>query len=206
MIVLTRKERDKQLRRSDILTAAERIFAQKGFHEATIQDIAREAQYATGTVYLYFKDKDSLYFSLVEEKMKNLLSIIEEQSGKASDAEDKIRIMLNEELDFFEKNKDFFRIFLTERAKPRAVKDNKFSRSPVILQYKGFVLGLMKLGQEQKIIRSDYSPGRIAEIYMAVLMSVVFDWFREGDKDAVHLKDLAGFIIDIFFNGAGKKR
>ncbi len=60
--LLGRKERYRFLRKTDIIRAAEHVFALKGFHKATIQDIARQAQYATGTVYLYFEDKNSLYF------------------------------------------------------------------------------------------------------------------------------------------------
>jgi len=57
MSALSRKERDRRLRQEDILKTAEHIFAIKGYHEASIQDIAKEAQYAVGTVYLYFKTK-----------------------------------------------------------------------------------------------------------------------------------------------------
>ncbi|TAM39648.1 TetR/AcrR family transcriptional regulator, partial [bacterium] len=80
---LSRRERDKLLRRRDILRAAEHVFALKGYYEATMQDIARDAQYATGTVYLYFKDKESLYFSLVERKYSDLLAILKERTSVA---------------------------------------------------------------------------------------------------------------------------
>jgi len=83
---LTRKERDRQLRRSDILDAAGRIFARSGFENATIQDIAKEAQYAAGTVYLYFKDKESLYFSLLEEKLADIISLVKKKTSTVSDA------------------------------------------------------------------------------------------------------------------------
>jgi len=86
MAVLSRKERDRQLRRSDILKAAEHIFALKGYHKATIRNIAKEAQYAIGTVYLHFKDKDALYFALLDEKMKSLLFIFEERIKQEKEA------------------------------------------------------------------------------------------------------------------------
>ena len=79
---LNRKERDKQLRRADILKAAEHVFAKKGYGRATMQDIAKEAQYATGTVYLYFEDKESLYFSLLEGKISSMMSIIKKKHRK----------------------------------------------------------------------------------------------------------------------------
>mgnify|MGYP000970468407 FL=1 len=89
MAILSRKERDRQLRRSDIFKAAEHVFALKGYHKATIRDIAKEAQYGTGTVYLHFKNKDTLYFALLEEKLKCLLALIKEKVGQVKDAKKK---------------------------------------------------------------------------------------------------------------------
>ncbi|MDD2752273.1 MAG: TetR/AcrR family transcriptional regulator [Candidatus Omnitrophica bacterium] len=206
MITLTRKERDKQLRKSDILKAAERIFALKGFHAATMQDIAKEAQYATGTVYLYFRDKDALYFSLVEEKIQGLFDSVKLDTGQVLDAEDKVRLCLDRNLDFFEKNQDFFRIFLSERSKIQAEKESKFYKSSVLLQYKEFFVHLIKACQQQKIIRSDYDPGQIAEIFTSILMSVVIDWFKKGPKNTVRLTQLSGFILEVFLRGVGKNK
>ena len=206
MITLTRKERDKQLRKSDILTAAEHIFALKGFHNATMQDIAKEAQYATGTVYLYFKDKDSLYFSLVDDKMESLLSILEEEVKKIHDAEDKLRVFINETLTFFEKNQYFFRIFFSERSKSQVVKDARFYRSSVLLRHREFVVNLIKTGQEQKIIRNDFNPKQIADIFSSIFLTVIFDWLKEKPGDAKNLRDMVDFILDIFLSGAERKR
>jgi len=204
-VLLNRKERDRQLRKSDILNAAERIFALRGFYQATMQDIAREAQYAIGTVYLYFKDKDSLYLSLLDEKLQDLFSIIEEEVKKVHDAEDKLKVFIRESLIFFEKNQDFFRIFLLEKSKGQAIKDAKFSRSALVTQHTEFITGLVKMGQEQKIIRSDFNAGQMADILISIIMTVVFDWLKEP-KDAKNLTDTSKFILDMFMNGAEKKK
>ena len=59
-----RKEREKQMRRGQIINAAEKVFAAKGFSGATIENIAEEAELSPATLYLYFKNKDELYASL----------------------------------------------------------------------------------------------------------------------------------------------
>ncbi|MCK7516317.1 MAG: TetR/AcrR family transcriptional regulator [Ignavibacteriales bacterium] len=51
----------------DILDAAIKIFAKEGFHQAKISQIAKEANVATGSVYLYFKNKDSVLIKIFEE-------------------------------------------------------------------------------------------------------------------------------------------
>lgn len=59
-----RKAREKILRRKQISDAARKVFADKGFKGATVEDIAREAELSPGTLYLYFNSKDEIYFSL----------------------------------------------------------------------------------------------------------------------------------------------
>ena len=56
-------------KRERILTAAERIFARRGFFAAKVSDVAKEAGVADGTIYLYFKSKDDLLISLFEQRM-----------------------------------------------------------------------------------------------------------------------------------------
>ncbi|MDD5585044.1 MAG: TetR/AcrR family transcriptional regulator [Candidatus Omnitrophica bacterium] len=203
---LTRKERDKQLRKADIMRAAERVFAQKGYHNAAMQDIAREAQYATGTVYLYFKDKEALYFSLLEEKIKGLNLVLKEATGHIADAEDRLRIFIHESLSYFQRNQDFFKIFFSERTKGQLVKDAKFSKSPIMAQNKELVLKIIRSGQEQKVVRNDFEAAQISDILGSIFMNVVFDLFKDAPRDESKLKEMSGFILDIFLNGAGKKR
>jgi TetR/AcrR family transcriptional regulator, fatty acid metabolism regulator protein len=203
---LDRKERDRRLRRADIMEAAERIFALKGYHKATIQDIAKAAQYATGTVYLYFEDKDELYFSLREEKIRDFLRIAREKIKPVEGAREKLETFVGISLLFFEKNRDFFLIFLSERSKVQAIKDAKLSRSAAMLHYREFVVELIKKGQEQRVVRGDFSPGQIADIFISIFMTAVFDWFKEGEKPSGSLTELSAFILDAFINGAGKRK
>ena len=79
MSIEERKEREKEQRRRQIMGAAEKVFAAKGFSGATIENIAEEAELSPATLYLYFKNKDELYASLnlkmlrvLSEKMENL--------------------------------------------------------------------------------------------------------------------------------------
>jgi len=201
---LSRRERDRLLRQADILRAAEHVFALKGYHEATMQDIAKAAQYATGTVYLYFKDKDALYFSLFEQKFEDLLFILKAETAKAADAKSKFEIFVLQKLSFFERNQDFFRIFISESSKFQAMKASKYSKSSVIAKHRELVNQLIKIGQEQGIIRSDFGSAQIADIFTSMFMAVVFDWFRDGPKASKNVKQMSAFILEMFFNGTGK--
>ncbi len=201
MVAFNRKERDKKLRRSDILRAAEHVFALRGYHKATIRDIAREAQYATGTVYLHFKDKDDLYFALFENKIKMLLSLLKERVEREEDSRIKLRVFLREALDFFEKNKDFFRIFVYEGS--QIYTEDRIAGSVPGRQFKEYLIKLVREGQERRIIRSDLIPGQTGDIFFAILKTVVIECFKLGKGS---LTDLSDTILGYFVDGVGRRR
>jgi TetR/AcrR family transcriptional regulator len=64
MSTAERKEKEKAARRMAIVNAAERLFAANGYDGVAMVDVAREAQLAKGTLYLYFDNKDSLYLAV----------------------------------------------------------------------------------------------------------------------------------------------
>ena len=64
MGIKERKEREKERRKQQIVVAAKKVFSNKGFNRATMDDIAKEAELSPGTLYLYFKNKEELYSSL----------------------------------------------------------------------------------------------------------------------------------------------
>lgn len=79
-----RREREKQMRRQQILDAAREVFADKGFSGATMEEIARKADYKPATLYLYFKNKYELYTTL----SFNLLKFLAERWEALAERED----------------------------------------------------------------------------------------------------------------------
>ena len=69
---LTRKEREKQRRRFDILEAAEIIFAEKGFNRTTVEDIAARSEFAVGSLYNFFPGKEQIYNTLIEMRSEQM--------------------------------------------------------------------------------------------------------------------------------------
>lgn len=198
-VSLDRKARHKLLRRSDILHAAEHIFALKGFHKATIQDIARQAEYATGTVYLYFEDKNSLYFSIFEEKIKQLLHILKLKTSQEKKVQDKLKVFIFECLQFFESNQDFFRIFVQEEG--RWSIRSKLEKSAVMLKRKNFFVEIIKEAQGQGTIRKDADPEQVSDILESIISSFIFTWCESRPQEKRDLKAMAGIIMDLFLNG-----
>lgn len=70
--VATPPDEKRARQRSRILSAAERVFARRGFFAARVSEIAKDAGVADGTIYLYFKSKDDLLISLFARRMREL--------------------------------------------------------------------------------------------------------------------------------------
>ncbi|MFA5164951.1 MAG: TetR/AcrR family transcriptional regulator [Candidatus Omnitrophota bacterium] len=204
MAGFSRKERDRQLRRSDIFSAAEHIFALKGYHKATIRDIAKEAQYATGTVYLHFKDKDELYLSLFTEKLKTMLSIVEEKMSSAKDAKGKLETFVRESLLFFENNLDFFRIFVSE-GDDMMIAEKGLRGTPAGQKFEKYMADIVKQAQKEGVISRDFEPMQVLDILTAIMKSFVQKWFKEDGKGKRSLAGMSGIIVKCLLNGISEK-
>jgi AcrR family transcriptional regulator len=84
MGIQERKERERERRRQQIIVAAKRVFSEKGFSRATMEDIAKEAELSPATLYLYFKNKDELYASLSIRILQYLLIRLEHVAKETS--------------------------------------------------------------------------------------------------------------------------
>jgi AcrR family transcriptional regulator len=84
MGIQERKERERERRRQQIMVAAKRVFAARGFSRSTMEDIAAEAELSPGTLYLYFKNKDELYASLSLRILHYLLIRMEHLKGETN--------------------------------------------------------------------------------------------------------------------------
>ena len=201
---LSRKERDRQLRRADIFNAAEHLFALKGYHKTTIKDIAQEAQYAVGTVYLHFKDKDTLYFALFKEKMKGLLSKInEEKPGLPRDARSKLRLFVEESSTFFMENQDFLRIFSSEE--DRLLVEKKLLKSSTGRQLQEYITLLIIQAQEERVISKALDPGQVREVFIAIIKTLVLEQLAEKERGNKRFEGMSGIILRYFLNGAASE-
>lgn len=72
----TRQKKD--AKRTAMMQASVRVFAEKGYHAATIRDVVQEADVAVGTFYFYFPDKETLFVHLYEETALFLLQAIKQ--------------------------------------------------------------------------------------------------------------------------------
>ena len=112
----TKSEVLSEFRCQEILVAARRVFARRGFAEGIMDEIAREAGIAKGTIYLYFRSKNEIYKALLDHDMKQLQQSTLERMDSVTELKEKIQAFLLVRLDNAEEKREFFRIMDSERA------------------------------------------------------------------------------------------
>ena len=107
---LSRYERRKEKTRQELLTAAKKVLAEKGYHNAKIADIATAADIGVGTFYLYYPTKEALFFELVEETARLLRQEIDNARARVENPTEKIRVANHTFFRFAQDNRELFKI------------------------------------------------------------------------------------------------
>ncbi|NTW48695.1 MAG: TetR/AcrR family transcriptional regulator [Chlorobiales bacterium] len=110
MSITDRKEREKEKRRQEILKAAKAIFFRHGFEHSSMDMVADRCQLAKGTLYLYFKSKEELYLSLMEDGLDMLHKLMEQAIEVSQTVDEKLLKTTEAYYDFTQKHKDYFQI------------------------------------------------------------------------------------------------
>jgi TetR/AcrR family fatty acid metabolism transcriptional regulator len=100
--------------RQRIIEAAVKLFAQKGFFETTVDDIARSAKIAKGTVYIYFKDKPSLYAGIIDKHFTGAINFLKVTGAKRISNTGKLHAIAEDWLNYMLKFKQQFPMFTME--------------------------------------------------------------------------------------------
>ena len=105
-----RKAREKQARRRQIIDAARSLLFEKGLQATSINQIAKRAELAVGTIYFYYAGKEELFAELQEEGLQLLMENVRQATSAADDPKERLRAMAMAYYDFSQDHKDYFDI------------------------------------------------------------------------------------------------
>jgi len=201
-----RKQRELEARRGEILSAAECLFSKHGFFKTSMAEIAGSAQFAMGTVYRFFKSKEDIYISLVEAKVEELMSLMEDRVSKANTATEKIQAVIKVKLAFADENRDFFRIYVSEWSGfewtvKSAFGDRVWKRYLAQIQ---LVADLVREGIRKGEFR-EIDPEDTSLAFHGMLNSTIYVWILQASptKSLVAKGELLG---SLFLNGIAKQK
>ncbi|MCW5830322.1 MAG: TetR/AcrR family transcriptional regulator [Deltaproteobacteria bacterium] len=142
------RQKDEAFRhRQEILETALKVFAEKGFSAATMQDVARAARFSVGKLYLHFPSKDALYRELLKMYVDELLGRVEKALAVQGSAPVRIAAAVHEELQYFEEHPMLLRLFVSETLGFELRLHAQFGQN-IVAKYQRFQKGLTEVFAE----------------------------------------------------------
>ncbi|MDI6723745.1 MAG: TetR/AcrR family transcriptional regulator [Methanobacterium sp.] len=193
MSIVERREREKKKRQNDIINAAEKLFFSKGFDNVSMRDIASEVELSKATLYLYFQNKESLFFAIVLRGTRILNSMIRNAVQKEEKGINKVAAFRNAYNDFTQQYPDYIQIY------------NYF-------QSGRFNLADKKIGKENKRIKNhaENSIPYVSECAMEILklrkerFSLLCNSIQKGIDDGTIRKDIDPVEVAVLLSAISK--
>ncbi|MBT8330502.1 MAG: TetR family transcriptional regulator [Desulfofustis sp.] len=183
---------------SKIIVSATKVFAKKGFFNARISDIAKEAKVADGTIYLYFNNKFDILISVLEEEIGKIIDQIEKAIEKENDPVKMMTIFIEKHLLAMKQNKNLAEVMHIElRQSDRLVKEY---RNTSFKQYIDVISKIIKHGQERGIYRTDILPDIAKRAFFGALDEVSRIWTTPGNVQ-YSVEETSEQVIALFLNG-----
>ena len=198
----SRGERTKAL----IADAAASVFAKKGYHGATVEEIAREAGYSPAAIYKYFKNKDAIFQEVIRVIGEGFLKIFEEPAPEGFSFPDRLRWFLSRQFMRTQKNLDLFVTFTTQPGTLESGlcegKEGQEELLRIHREYGRRMGEMMAEGVELGALSPRFSAGHYALFFLGSVDAFIRHWIIEGCEG--QLEALIEPIVHIFISGAGR--
>ncbi len=183
-----------------ILAAAVKVFGNKGFFNARISDIAKEAKVADGTIYLYFNNKYDILLTIFEEEIGKLIIEIKEAIELEQDPRQQLYIFAFKHLKLVIEKKELAEVLQMElRQSSDSIKEYRVTK---FADYVNIISEIIHLGQKNSIFRQDLQPGIIKRAFFGALDEMSRLWILKPDHQ-YSIEETAKEISTIFLNGIG---
>lgn len=192
-------------KRDHLLDAGRAVFSELGFYSATVDQIAERAGVAKGTVYLYFRSKQELYFAIVEHDLEELYTETVQQMAKGETAFDRIRAYMRVRCEFAESRHDFLRLLATESGV--SVSGNETIKQLIGVTYPERSRMLLKT-----VVQDAISRGEMREMQVDAAARLIYDLSfgmvrrRLTTNCDLELEDELNMIIDVLRSGMAVTR
>jgi TetR/AcrR family fatty acid metabolism transcriptional regulator len=162
-----------------IISAAIKVFADKGFYTANVADVAKEAGVADGTIYLYFKNKDDLLISLFETKMEEILKRFSALVKGNQNAEEKLQKFIHLYFQIIQEDQNLAEVFQVElRQSSKFLKDY---HNQNFIDFLNLIGDIIHQGQNDGRFKPDISIHTMKLIIFGALDELARQWILTKD-------------------------
>lgn len=182
-----------------ILEAAIKIFAEQGFFQSTIAQIAKQAEVADGTIYLYFKNKDDILANFFSYKAKQIFEGFRQEVDGAPNAVDKLTRLVRRHLAEFQNDRNMAVVYQVEIHQSRRLVEKQIKAMSNL--YLGLVTEIVEQGQNEGSLRKDLYVGLVKRYILGAIDEVINTWLHS--ETAYDLTSMALPLVDLFIRGIG---
>ena len=183
-------------KRDALLRAAIDVFAERGFFNAQVADVARAAGVAAGTVYLYFQGKDDLLVSIFERTMREALA--EARGAAHPDPAERLRAFARLHLGRLGRDRHLAIVFQVELR--QSVKFMERFSSTLFREYLGQIRAAIADGQQARLFRADLKATAVAKMFFGALDEMATNWILSRRRYSLEAD--ADQVVDLFLSGA----
>jgi TetR/AcrR family fatty acid metabolism transcriptional regulator len=190
----SRRLTSRELKRQRILRAAIEVFASKGYFAARMTDVAKRAEVADGTLYLYFEGKEHLLTSIFDDVLGRFIDRLEEEIADLADPLDKLRIMVRLHLETLGRDRDLAHVLQIETRHSRRFM-SLFTRGK-LGEYLNLLKSIIEDGQQSGVFRRDISSGLATNVVFGAVDELVLSWIlvdQPGDLTR-HVDPILGIL------------
>ena len=194
------REQEKEQRRNYILDAAEKLFFTRSYDDVSMDDIATDVEFNKATLYLYFKNKESIFFSIVLRGIKILNAMIEDDIKNCKTGIQILDTIGKVYFEFIDRYPDYNRTYLYFRSGRFDLEDNKdmneIAKEILELRLDTFTItcNAIKSGIDEGLIRRDVDP-----VEMTVFLTLIVKGLTEMRPDFKKILDNRGISQYQFF-------
>ncbi len=157
-----------------IIQAATHVFASNGFYNSKVSDVAKEADVADGTIYLYFKNKDDILISIFEESMDRFIQVVGSALNQISDPIEKLRTFIRLHLELVEDNHDVAQVLQIELR--QSAKFMKEYAATKFLDYLNIISTILEEGQAAQVFDLQINPMIIRRAIFGAVDEMALEW------------------------------
>ena len=170
-----------------------RQFSMKDFHAVNIRDISKESGISSGTIYKYFSSKEDLLFSIIDEKLRNLASLLRMHIAGTEDIREMFRKLFWVTMNFFDNNPELaITAFITVPLK--SFMANKPYRRETEID---ILNGIVEKAKKRGAVMSDIENHYFADLYVMIMTRHIQNWYVHGMK--WKLADTINNFFDFFW-------
>jgi TetR/AcrR family fatty acid metabolism transcriptional regulator len=184
-------------KRDAILRAAIDVFAERGYFNAQVADVARAAGVAAGTVYLYFRSKDDLLVSIFERTVRERLIEGRAAVEGITDPAERLRRFARLHLGMLGRDRNLAVVFQVELR--QSVKFMERFSSTLLRDYLGQIRAAIEDGQRTGLFKADLRATAVAKMFFGALDEMATNWILSSRRYS--LESDADAVVDVFLDG-----